>query len=278
MNFGKFRKNLFSFRETGDTSKPFLDHLEDLRRMLIKSIVVLAVFMMLGFTFRSQIARFVQHPLAAVNPKSVDNLQSLGVADSMMISFDLAFYAGIVLAFPFLLYFLAEFILPGLTPREKKAALPAALVGFGLFLSGAAFAYYELLPQTLEWFYADAKSMGWVPTWTVHEYYSFATQFIIAFGLAAELPVVILVLVRIGILNTAKLRKLRPYMLILVTTFAAVIVPTTDVLTLVLMAAPMYLLYEISILLAHWMEKKTRSTEVLEAPAEIKDSSEESDK
>lgn len=249
-------RRIFDFREGEDEAKPFLEHLEDLRKMLIKMALTLGVAMVACFAFRTWLVRIVQAPLAAVDPKSLEGLQSLGVADSLTISFKLAFYAGLVVSFPMLLYFLAEFVLPALTPQERRALLPAALGGFGLFVGGVIFAYLVVLPQVLHFFYADAQSLQWRPTWTVGEYYSFTTQFLLSFGLAFELPVVVLLLVKIGILDTVKLKQFRAHALVLIFIVAAIITPTTDVLTLVLMGGPMYLLYEFCVLTARFVEKR----------------------
>jgi len=252
MNFGRF----FEFREQPDEPKPFLDHIEDLRRMLIKVALALGAGMTLCFAFRTQLAALVQAPLAQVAPERAANLQSLGVADSFTISLELAFYGGFVVAFPFILYFLAEFVLPALTPDEKKVLFPAALVGFGLFLAGVAFCYFIVLPSALAFFFNDARAMNWQPTWTVREYYSFTTQMVIAFGLAFELPLVVLVLVKIGILDRATLRRTRAFALVVIFIAAAVITPTSDILTLLLMGGPMYVLYELCILIAWFIEKR----------------------
>lgn len=249
-------KHFFDFRDSRDESKPFLEHLEDLRRVLIKIAIVLTLAMTLSFVFRSELAAIIQRPLIAVDPQRAANLQSLGVADSFTISLELSFYAGIVLSFPFLLLFLAEFILPALTVVEKRLLYPVAIIGFGLFLTGVAFCYFVVLPQTLEFFFKDAQSMHWQPTWTVREYYSFTTQFILGFGLAFELPLVILVLAKLGIVDFALLKRTRAFALLVIFVLAAVITPTTDVLTLLLMGGPMYVLYEICILIAWLMEKR----------------------
>lgn len=251
-------KGVFDFRAT-DEPKPFLEHLEDLRRMLIKIALALGIAMSFCFAFRSQIAAVVQRPLIDVDPSRAANLQSLGVADSFTISLELAFFGGLVISFPFILLFLAEFILPALTPREKKALFPAAMVGFGLFLGGAAFAYFVVLPQTLEFFFQDAKSMNWQPTWTVREYYSFATQFVLGFGLSFELPVIVLLLVKLGILDYVILARTRAFAVIIIFVLAAIITPTSDILTLTLMGGPMYVLYEICIGIAWLMRDKSRT-------------------
>ncbi|MCX6970645.1 MAG: twin-arginine translocase subunit TatC [Verrucomicrobia bacterium] len=246
-------KRFFDFRETRDDAKPFLEHLEDFRKMLIKIALALAVTMTLCFMFRSELAGLIQRPLIEVDPARASNLQSLGVADSFTISLELSLYGGIILAFPLILLFLAEFVLPALNAAEKRILYPVALVGFGLFLTGVAFCYFVVLPQTLDFFFKDAQSMHWQPTWTVREYYSFTTQFVIGFGLAFELPLVVLVLVKLGIVDYALLKRTRAYAVVVIFFVAAIITPTTDMVTLVLMGGPMYVLYEICILISWFM-------------------------
>lgn len=258
-------QKFLNFRDSRDTPKPFLDHLEDLRRMVVRMAIALGVSMLVAFIFRGQLAEFIQAPLLAVDPSRVDNLQSLGVADSMTISLKLAFYAGLVISFPVLLYFLAEFIMPALTKREQRVVLLASGVGFGLFLVGVVFSYFVVLPAALEFFFHDAQMMQWRPTWTVREYYSFATQFTLAFGLAFELPVVVLALVKVGLLEHEQMKNTRPYAVVVIFLLAAVITPTTDVFTLVLMGGPMVLLYEACIWIARWMER--RGTAPVTTPA-----------
>lgn len=248
--------SFFNFRESQDEPKPFLSHLEDLRTALIKIAVALAAAMTLCFMFRTELAALIQHPLIAVDPSRASNLQSLGVADSFTISLELSLYGGLIVAFPFILFFLAEFILPALTPVEKRMLYPVAAVGFGLFLIGVAFCYFVVLPQTLEFFFQDAKSMSWQPTWTVREYYSFTTQFVIGFGLAFELPLVVLVLVKLGIVDYYLLSRTRSFAFVIIFILAAVITPTTDMITLVLMGGPMYALYEICILISWFMRPR----------------------
>jgi sec-independent protein translocase protein TatC len=253
--------NWFKFREQEDGEvKPFLDHLEDLRWMIIKMVITLGITVCFSFIFRSSLFRILQRPLHAVDPQLSGTLQSLGVADSMTISFQLAFYAGVIIAFPFLLFFLAEFVLPALTRKERKIVFPAVGIGFGLFLAGAAFSYYIVLPQTLAFFHKDATDMNWVPTWTVREYFSFVTNFTLAFGLSFETPVAVLALVKMGVLNYQRLTVGRPYALVLIFFVAAVITPTSDVLTLMLMGCPMYILFEICIWIAWLLERRQRTS------------------
>src|SRR5207237_8141871 len=109
-------------------------------------------------------------------------LPALPITDSFSISFRLAFYAGIVVSFPLLLYFMAEFVLPALAAMEKRFLFPAILVSTALFLTGVLTAYYLLLPNTILFFFRATQSLGWAPTWTVQEYFAFVTRFTIAFG------------------------------------------------------------------------------------------------
>ena len=253
-------EKFFAFRNRGDEAKPFLSHIEDLRFTIIKIAAALVAGMLLSFVFRTELAAIVQHPLVAVDPERAANLQSLGVADSFTISLELSFYAGLVLSFPLIVIFLAEFILPALTPKEKAMIFPAAALGSGLFLGGVAFSYFVVLPQTLEFFFKDAQAMNWQPTWTVREYYSFATQFVISFGLAFELPLVVLLLVKLGIVDHELLNRTRAFAVVVIFILAALITPTSDILTLLLMGGPMYILYEICIGIAWLMRDKNLKT------------------
>src|SRR5437763_2415470 len=195
-------RDIFKFRELpeSETSKPFLEHLEDLRWTIVKMAITLMAAMIVCFAFRGTLVRILQTPLQEVDP-NVGVLRALGITDSIVISFHLAFYAAIVVSFPLLLLFVAEFVLPALTVLEKKILFPAIGVSFALFLTGVLLCYFSLLPKTILFFFCDAQSLGWVPTWTVQQYYFFVSRVAIGCGLAFELPVVVLVLVRFGLLT-----------------------------------------------------------------------------
>src|SRR6478672_9550219 len=238
-------RDIFKFRDLpeSETSKPFLEHLEDLRWTIVKIAITLGIAMIVCFAFRAALVRILQAPLRDVGSQ-IGTLKALGITDSIVISFHLAFYAGIVLSFPLLLYFLVEFVLPALTALEKRFLFPAIVVSFGLFLTGVLTAYYWLLPKTILFFFRDTQNLGWAPTWTVQEYYSFVTRFTIAFGLSFELPVVVLALVRFGFITYEFMARTRPYAIVLLFVFATIISPTPDVLTMIAMALPLCLLYE----------------------------------
>jgi sec-independent protein translocase protein TatC len=248
--------NLFRFRETAQsmTSKPFLGHLEDLRHTIVKMAITLVTAMLGCFAFRGSLVQVMQRPLREVDPM-IGALRALGITDSMTISFHLAFYAGLVLSFPLLLYFAAEFVLPTLTAIEKRFVLPSIGVSFGLFLAGVLSCYFWLLPKTILFFFHDTQTLGWSPAWTVEEYYSFVTRFTLGFGLAFELPIVVLALVRFHVVTYAFMARTRPYAIVLVFILATIITPTPDILTLLALALPMCVLYEICIWIAWMMER-----------------------
>ncbi|BCU76182.1 twin-arginine translocase subunit TatC [Luteolibacter sp. LG18] len=192
-------------------------------------------------------------------------MSALKPTESFMLSMKLAFFAGIVVSFPLLLYFLLQFILPGLHGHEKKILWPALAIGFGLFLFGVLFAYFLVLPKALLFFAEWGKDMGISNDWRIGEYISFATQFTLLFGASFELPVVVMVCVKLGLLGYETMKKTRRYAIVAIFVIAAVLTPTPDMMTQCLMAAPMVILYEACIWLAWWDEKKKAKLDEAEA-------------
>jgi sec-independent protein translocase protein TatC len=196
---------------------------------------------------------------------SLKMMSALKPQEGFMLSMKLSFVAGIALSFPLLLLFILQFVLPGLHSHEKKVMWPAMAVGFGLFLGGAAFAYYWVLPRALLFFYQWSSDMGISNDWRIGEYISFATQFTLLFGLSFELPVVVMVFVKLGLLSYETMSNTRSYAIVGIFVAAAILTPTPDIFTLILMALPMIILYEICIWLAYFDRKKNRIQEEQEA-------------
>lgn len=192
-------------------------------------------------------------------------MSALKPTEGFMLSMKLSFVAGIVVSFPLLLLFILQFVLPGLHAHEKKVLWPAMAVGFGLFLCGTAFAYYLVLPRTLLFFYQWSGDMGLSNDWRIGEYISFATQFTLLFGASFELPVVVMVFVKLGLLGYETMSKTRGYAIVAIFVAAAILTPTPDIFTMCIMAMPMILLYEICIWLAYFDGKKARLAEEQEA-------------
>src|SRR6478609_3215586 len=238
-------RDIFKFRELpeSETSKPFLEHLEDLRWTIVKMAITLIAAMIICFAFRGILVRVMQAPLHEID-QNLGVLRALGITDSIVISF------------PLLLFFAAEFVLPALTVMGKKFLFPAIGISFALFLTGVLVCYFWLLPKTILFFFHDTQSLGWAPNWTVQEYYSFVTRFTLGFGLAFELPVVVLVLVRFGLITYEFMARTRPYAIVLIFILATIITPTPDVLTLIAMSLPMIVLYESCIWIAWFMKRR----------------------
>lgn len=191
-------------------------------------------------------------------------MSTLRPTEGFMLSMKLAFFAGIIVSFPLLLLFILQFVLPGLHQHEKRVMWPALAIGFGLFLFGVCFAYFFVLPRALEFFHEWNLKLGVANDWRIGDYITFATQFTLLFGLSFELPVVVMVFVKLGLLSYESMSRTRSYAILAIVVVAAIITPTPDALTLCLMALPMILLYEGCIWLAWFDSRKQRREEEAE--------------
>ena len=248
----------------GDEEKPFLDHLEDLRKMIVRIAMTLLVSTLVTFCFYDKLFEIIKHPLWATGviktPEELKAmLQILTPQEGFLMVMNLSLIAAVILAFPLLLFFLLQFILPGLKPAEKKALFPAIGIGAGLFLLGASFAFYVVLPKALEFFYTFNESLGMSNGWRLDGFVKFATRFILLFGVAFELPVIVMVLVKLDFLNYKLMSTTRSYAIVAIAIFAAIVTPTPDPFTMLVLAGPLYVLYETCIWLAYFMEKKDRA-------------------
>lgn len=190
--------------------------------------------------------------------------------EAFMLTIKLSLYAGVVISFPLLLYFLLQFIIPGLLEHERKLLYKCMAVGFGLFLAGTLFCYFVVLPRVLTFFYTYSLEFGISNEWRIGYYLSFATQMILMFGLAFELPVVVMPFVKLGVLTYDMMKATRRYAIVAIAILAAVITPTPDVATMMLMAVPMYALYEICIVLA-WMNERKEIARAREEAARFEE-------
>ena len=247
-----------------DEEKPFLEHLEDLRAMIVRIVMTLLISTICTFVFYQELFRAIQLPLIfaglAKDEKGASELlQNIDVAGPFMMAINVSLIAAVIIAFPLLLVFLLQFILPGLKPKEKKLLFPAIGIGTGLFLTGAFFAYWVVLPKALAFFDEFAKTVGSRQDWTLSNYVTFATRFILVFGISFELPVIVMALVKLDFLNFKIMKSTWRHALVGITLFAAIITPTPDILTLMLMSGPLYVLYAICVWLAYFLEKKDRA-------------------
>jgi sec-independent protein translocase protein TatC len=245
-------------------AKPFLAHLEDLRWLVIKIGITLGATIILSFIFTPQILDILYEPLRKAGHDPQKILRVLGVVDPFLIQMHASFLAGIIIALPFIFYFIAEFILPALLPNERRLLAPIFFAGGILFLSGIAFCYFILLPQALNFFIDYSAKFGLTVEWTLEKYLDFTINLLIGFGLCFELPLIILILHNLEIITHAQLRSNHRIAIFVIVFAAACITPTTDIYTLSFLALPMIALYELCILITWWIEKKKQKN--LSAP------------
>lgn len=189
---------------------------------------------------------------------SATDLVYLDPAAPFFSTMTLAFYGGILLASPVIMFFIAQFILPALKVREKKYVLRAAGVGSALFLAGVAFSYYFVMARALKFAEWWALWMGvQVPEWRAETYFSFVTKFMLGMGLGFELPVVLLALVKIGVLDYKKLVSMRRYMVVINLIMGAILT-TPEVFTQIVMAVVLQFLFEISVWIAWYWDQPDR--------------------
>jgi len=192
---------------------------------------------------------------------SIPDLVFLDPSEPFLSWIHMAFFGGLFLASPFVLYFIGQFLMPALKIREKKYFLRAFGVGVGLFLLGASVAYFVIMPPALKFaqqfsLYMDIK----VPIWNFTSYTSFVIKFMLGMGLGFELPVVLLALVKIGILDYQKLAAMRRYVIVGNLILGALLT-TPEVLTQIVMAVALQLLYEVSVWIAWYWERKEKKAE-----------------
>ena len=248
----------------GDAEKPFIEHLEDLRTMVVRIAITLLTVCIGMFFFYQELMHFIKLPLIWSGVyKTVEDataaLISTDPTGPFMTAMNVTLIAGVIVAFPLLLVFLLQFVLPGLKDNEKRLIFPALGVATFLFLAGVGFSYYIVLPRALEFFWTFGSDMGVKPMWTLNEYITFSTRFILVFGIAFELPILVMVLVKLDILNYQLMKGTRAHAIVGIAVFSAIITPTQDALTMALMIAPLYFLYEICIWLARYLDKKDRA-------------------
>src|SRR2546425_8274223 len=192
---------------------------------------------------------------------SATDLMYIDPAAPFISSLHLAFFGGILLTAPFIFYFVGEFVLPALKIKEKKYLLRALGVGVGLFAAGVCFCYFIIMPRALKFAELFAIWMGAkVPEWRAETYFGFVTKFMLGMGLGFELPVVLLALVKIGILDYKKLSAMRRYMIVINLILGALLT-TPEVFTQVVMAIVLQMLYEVSVGIAWYWERREKKRE-----------------
>ena len=243
-----------------ETSMNFLDHLKELRQKLIYSIIFFILSFIVSFYFSQSIFEFLAKPLTSILQDG-NGLIYTALQEAFLTNVKVAFFTAAFISFPFLSFQIWSFISPGLLKKEKKISLPSLIAIPFLFLLGAAVVYYLISPIAWKFFLSfqtsQADSINITLQAKMNEYLSLMMTFIFAFGLAFQLPVVLLLLVRVGVLTIQQLVSFRKYAIVLAFIFAAIITPP-DPFSQISLALPVIILYEVSILISRLLSKKDK--------------------
>jgi sec-independent protein translocase protein TatC len=231
--------------ESGGKAMGFLDHLEDLRWTLVKSVATFGVFVALIAYFLKDVALILKGPLIDAS-KSYPELNSGLITNSPISVFtviiQVCLLGGFLMSLPFILYYVGQFVTPALTSKEKRIVLPVALSSILLFVGGATFSYMFIVPSALKVSMELNTLLGFQNLWSADRYYSMVVWLVLGLGAVFEFPLIILILVYLGIVDVAKLKKSRKIMVVVFFIVAAIVTPTPDFITQTLVALPLLVL------------------------------------
>ncbi len=233
----------------------FLSHLAELRRRLIYCLIAVFAAFLICWYFRIEIFEFLKAPLVIAAPEAdLADLHQRDLAEVFFTLLKSSLLAAVFLASPFLLYQIWKFVAPGLYPREKKAVLPFMFLGTLFFFTGAAFCYYLVIPLGYNFLYEFSADLA-EPTLMIKDYFSLTTKLLLAFGLVFEMPVATLFLSGVGAITHHFLLKHWRIAVVAAFILAAMLTPP-DIITQVMLAGPMIVLYLISIGIAYTQTKR----------------------
>ncbi|WP_246020556.1 twin-arginine translocase subunit TatC [Paracoccus subflavus] len=259
-----------------ESSAPLIEHLAELRTRLLWSLLAFVVATCLSYVVWNPIYNFLTLPICnALETRGQEcGLILVKLQEGFLVAIRISFFGGFILAFPIIGYQLWRFVAPGLYRKEKAALLPFLLASPLMFFVGAAFAYYAILPLAYDFFLGfqqgpltlpddpagaapvDNPMAGIVFQGSVNEYLSLTTKFILAFGLSFQLPVLLTLMGKAGLVSSAGLKSMRRYAVVGILTMAAVVTPGPDVMSQVVLFMAIFSLYEISIHLIRRIERR----------------------
>lgn len=224
----------------------FLDHLEELRKRIIRSLIAVVIFSVAAYYFSAKIIDFVTKPLPKV--------YFMSPTEGFMIRIKIAIIVGVVASVPVILYQLWKFVVPGLFKRELKIVGPILIFSTLLFFVGGSFCFFLIIPTAMKFLLAFSTDKL-QPLLRISDYISFVGFMVLAFGASFELPMVCYFLAKIGILKPGIMSKWRRYAIVGILIVAGVITPTPDAFTQLMLAVPLYFLYEVSIIIVKVVHK-----------------------
>ena len=233
----------------------FWDHLDELRSVIIRTVVVTVVAAAVAFCLKEQLfeivlaprtSDFITYRLMGVEPFSI-HLMNTGLAEQFMIHLKTAMYAGVLVALPYIIYLLFGFISPALYDNERKYATLLCTSGYLMFMLGTLLNYFLIFPLTVKFLGTYQVSPDVANMLTLQSYMDTMLMMNLVMGIIFELPVVSWILGRMGLINARMMRAMRRHAVVAILVIAAIITPTTDAFTLFIVALPIWLLYELSI-------------------------------
>lgn len=260
----------FKLKDLDDTQSPLLDHLIELRTRLVRAVLAFLVAFGVCFYFADDIFGFLVRPLTQAFPEGQGQLIFTRLYEAFFVEVKVAMFAAFFVSFPVIANQIWAFIAPGLYAREKKAFLPFLIATPVLFTSGASLAYFIVMPTAFKWFLGFQGNAGGLEAQALPamgDYLDLVMRFILAFGISFLLPVLLLLLNRAGIVSRAQLVGARRYVIVAVFILAAFITPP-DVISQLLLAIPLLLLFEGSLVLMRMGEKKREKEKAEQEAAE----------
>ncbi len=234
------------------TQDTFISHLVELRDRLLRAILAVVVVFLCLFPWARDLYAILAQPLVAALPAG-GQMIATDVVGVFLVPVKVAFLVAFVIALPYVLYQTWAFVAPGLYAHEKRLVLPLVAASSILFLVGMSFAYFLVFPVVFKFMASIApEGVAWMTD--IEKYLSFVMTTFVAFGVTFEVPVVVVVLVRVGLVSIAKLKEIRPYVIVGAFVIGAIFTPP-DVLSQVMLAVPLCLLYELGIIVARFVVK-----------------------
>lgn len=236
-------------------TKPFIEHLGDLRAALVRAVLCLVVGILVAIPLAPKVLQWLRLPVqrAGLNPDQF--LTVLSVGGGLAIAMQTILWTGVLFSAPFILWSVAWFVFPGLTRSERRMAVAAVVVAAVLFAVGVGFGYW-MLPMGLQMFLAINTWMGVSAAfWDLADYIEFALRVLLAFGLTFEIPVVVVALGFLGIIKAAHLRRTRRHAIIVALIISMVVTPQTDPFSMLFLTVPLLVLHEASIWILVWRER-----------------------
>jgi sec-independent protein translocase protein TatC len=260
-------------RDIDETQAPLLDHLIELRQRLFRCVIALAIAFAVCMYFADAIFAILVRPLAEAFPAGQGKLIYTKLYEAFFVNVKVALFAAFFVSFPIIANQLWAFVAPGLYAREKKAFLPFLLATPVLFVGGASLAYFVVMPAAFHWFLGFQGQTGGITQEALPamgDYLDLVMRFILAFGISFLLPVLMLLLNRAGLISKEQAIKSRRYVIVGIFIVAAVVTPP-DVISQLMLAVPLILLYEISL----WMMRPAAKMKLEREAAEAEDAASE---